>query len=690
MNPVTAPAEPQCTYDSAAVVDSARLQELEAKIASLEGIITSQLPISRSTEAAASSVDLPAVPSSASPPDGTLFSSTPSGSQTRSPPNTSISDPFCTMSYSDPTSTLLSGILPSPPLHQQPYQPMSSSSGGASHSDPLSDFSNMGHCAGPASDQPFSYTPQHFFQMIDPSWPDKIPPPELLHHLVDTFFTCVPHANRVIHKPTFMNSLLEHPSHLSFPHPVLLHAICAISSLYTPVVTEGSEMNMWHVGPDTLFHSAVAPKRWNKDFHDCPPPPTVYSRLDDKSRKMEETGFGMKHAEWCMDGWLEPARTGQKITQLLQSQLIITWYFYSVGRAVDLYVSIGTICRLILPIGLNATDPWGPLSRQRYKELVMAPADPTPEQEETFRNIFWLTYTTERILSAGTVWPMTLQDEDVSQYLPIRGVDFPGEFIPKSGRQRLNTPKAVVTHPPEITDSFTLYIKATVLLGKVKTFNYRFKTTYEDSVGGTLDPRETTQFQVLDSVIQKFKASIPKEFREPMTADGKMDPTLHMALLLPHVATILLHDPHADVNSPNCMSAERILTAARAILDSLYNLTATSYDLLLLDHACSFCWFVCATALMRFLKAKILAGDEAETSKLSSEIQVVRFMLGNLGSRTICGLRQIMILEDNYADQIMPLLSAGCSSPPIMTPVVTPKAPEGFMGGRDRPAPHEW
>jgi len=139
--------------------------------------------------------------------------------------------------------------------------------------------------------------------------------------------------------------------------------------------------------------------------------------------------------------------------------------------------------------------------------------------------------------------------------------------------------------------------------------------------------------------------------------DGKFDPTLHVALVLPHVAVILLHDPHADVDSPNCLSAERILTASRFILEQLYKLAATSFDLALLDHACSFSWFVCATTLLRFLKSKILAGDEAEIAKLSSEIQFIRFMLSNMGARTVVGLRQIAILEEMYKSDIEPLIN---------------------------------
>lgn len=96
-------------------------------------------------------------------------------------------------------------------------------------------------------------------------------------------------------------------------------------------------------------------------------------------------------------------------------------------------------------------------------------------------------------------------------------------------------PKALVTHPPDLTDAFTLYVKSTVLLGKVKTFNGRFKIKYDEHTAANIDPRETTEFQMLDSLISQFKASIPKELRETVTTEGKLDPTLHLALVLPHV-----------------------------------------------------------------------------------------------------------------------------------------------------------
>lgn len=93
----------------------------------------------------------------------------------------------------------------------------------------------------------------------------------------------------------------------------------------------------------------------------------------------------------------------------------------------------------------------------------------------------------------------------------------------------------LTTHPTSITDSFSLYIKATILLGKVKNFNGRFKNKFDDGIPPEFDPRETAEFQMLDNAITAFKLSIPREHREPMSLDGKLDPTLYLALVLPHV-----------------------------------------------------------------------------------------------------------------------------------------------------------
>lgn len=51
-------------------------------------------------------------------------------------------------------------------------------------------------------------------------------------------------------------------------------------------------------------------------------------------------------------------------------------------------------------------------------------------------------------------------------------------------------------------------------------------------------------------------------------------------------AIILLHDPYAHIYSPGCVSAFKILEASRHILDLIYAVCSTSFDVSLLDFFC--------------------------------------------------------------------------------------------------------
>ena len=99
-----------------------------------------------------------------------------------------------------------------------------------------------------------------------PNWPTSLPNPELMRHWyafffffgrpfvltltrVDVFFTFHPHAGRLFHTPSFMNSLSLPPTHPKFPSLPVLHAICAIGSLYTAAVTSPPLPNYDEVSP---------------------------------------------------------------------------------------------------------------------------------------------------------------------------------------------------------------------------------------------------------------------------------------------------------------------------------------------------------------------------------------------------------------------------------------------------------
>lgn len=212
----------------------------------------------------------------------------------------------------------------------------------------------------------------------------------------------------------------------------------------------------------------------------------------------------------------------------------------------------------------------------------------------------------------------------------------------------------ILTHQPLMTDAWTLYIKATILMSKVRSFNgrYRIKKVFGTQapggeatsfIGGS--PTESQDFMILDQTISSFINGIPKAFKEPVGTT--VDPVLYMAHLLPFVyvltlfllfgyipnihfstsAMIQLHDPHAKPELPDDPSAAQLLWATRGILDLIYKVCATTFDLLFLDHGCSFGWFVAGASIIRFLKVKMQQKDEEEVARLTQELGAVKYAI---------------------------------------------------------------
>ncbi|KAG8929574.1 hypothetical protein FRC01_004108 [Tulasnella sp. 417] len=425
--------------------------------------------------------------------------------------------------------------------------------------------------------------------VLHPSWPLYLPPPALLNHLVDTFFACVPHAGKLLHRTKFLASLEQSPDSPDFPLPALLHAICALASIYTSVI-DGPRL--------PPIDDIQVEERFSHDWKEI----------------RANQSFGETHAVWATQESVKVMDKPGSMIQIMQG--------------------------------------YGSLDQAKSSPFVVLPPKDASEREER-RNIAWLMYASERLSAAQTSWAQLLDDADISQFLPLSEGDFAsGRDYPFEIRQRLASPNCLFSHPPLLTSPFSLLIKSVNLLSRVKAFNIRFRNKYADDLP-SIDPRSTSDFLELDDLIERFKTSWPKEYKDGgVSEDGKVDPTLYLAAMLPSVATILLHDPHADMASSDCASAKKIQEAIGSIMGSIYKITSTSFDIMLLDHFSSFCWFLAGAALIRILKAKISAGAVVDVIKINSEIEIIRHILLRLSEKTLIGRRQVKLLNEHYDREI--------------------------------------
>ncbi|KAG6889195.1 hypothetical protein C0995_002910 [Termitomyces sp. Mi166 len=547
------PPKPECTFDDVAESSTSvsegprnRHEKLENRIHELEILLSQRDATIR--ELSSRSSNIPVV-------SHTSFSSQTTGSAAFK--TTNLTSEFngiqLSAQISSPRSPLISHYQNGTTITRVPVRE-------EAQFPQQTDFSSTHVFGSPELTPPTE--PSLSLDVMWPNWPPNLPGPELLHHLVEVFFRFHPHANRLFHAANFKSTLSLSPSHAKFPSPPVLHAICAIGSLYTAAVT-----------------SPPLP-----DFQQYPPDEIFLQRQRIKEHRADS--FAEQQAKYARETADHLNSLGEDLFQVLQ-----------------------------------------------------APARNVIE-DEMRRNAFWLAYAVERQHGCGNGWALSLDDQDISQLLPVRGDQFEHSIlVSPQERQWAHTRDLLLVHPEEQTDSFILYIKGTIMISRVKSFNLRFRARHfvgdavvashtGDGLGSSdsVDPRGSPAFIELDHIVSSFRASFPPHLKNPIT-DNIVDNHLYTAFLIPHVATIVLHDPHADVLQSGCISALKILTAARAILDLIYSVWSTSYDISLLDSFCSFCWFVAGRVLVRFLQAAQDAKSADQISTLRAELDFVQCVI---------------------------------------------------------------
>ena len=86
-------------------------------------------------------------------------------------------------------------------------------------------------------------------------------------------------------------------------------------------------------------------------------------------------------------------------------------------------MTIAQAIRAAIPLGLNIDSSFSPLSDSIRTPSLIPPPESTVE-DEVRRNTFWLLYAMERMGGCSNGWALSLDDQDVSQLLPLKGLDF--------------------------------------------------------------------------------------------------------------------------------------------------------------------------------------------------------------------------------------------------------------------------
>ncbi|EAU93065.2 hypothetical protein CC1G_06785 [Coprinopsis cinerea okayama7 len=425
-----------------------------------------------------------------------------------------------------------------------------------------------------------------FMDLLFSGWNPDLPEPSVLDHYIDVFFKCDPCGSRVLHKPSFLAAMKLTPKDPDFPHSAILHAICASASRWYPqnVIT-----------------------------------------LPDSTRRDQFAEFHASKTRQYID---KTMASGEDIFSVMQACILLSWYFYQEGRWVEVWIFAGFQTRVAVPLRLNYPGTFSTHGNNSPGAYLAPPKD--LRDLESRRRTWWMTILFDRIASVGG-WIHAVDERDLGTELPLRTEDFEsGRQIP-SNTQHLGQADVYTRHPPQYTDSFLLLIKAVMLFGKVTDFNVRGNLRAPTAPSKNQNPFSLAGFKELDQLVcEDFIANLPQIFRTnngvTQSPDGgsTLDTDLYMVHIIPHAATITLHNPYIDFADPSNISMTRCVNSAKQILNAFYTVSQASLDITRLHPFVTICWYLAAVVLVQLCKHYIETDEQEKEARIWGEINVLR------------------------------------------------------------------
>ena len=121
---------------------------------------------------------------------------------------------------------------------------------------------------------------------------------------VEAFFEVVPNLDRLLHRARFLARLALPPTHSSFPHPSLIHAICSSASAWCS---------------PALYQTARDKGKTSLGFND----PTSRESFSNTNNM----DFGLKQAAHGKEAVQDGLNTGNRLFDVVRAMIILSRVF---------------------------------------------------------------------------------------------------------------------------------------------------------------------------------------------------------------------------------------------------------------------------------------------------------------------------------------------------------------------------
>ncbi|WVW83215.1 hypothetical protein I302_105233 [Kwoniella bestiolae CBS 10118] len=470
---------------------------------------------------------------------------------------------------------------------------------------------------------------QLLMDLFWPGWPINLPEPNVVNDLIEAFFDLVPNLPRVLHRARFLSRMALPPTHSNFPHPALIHAVCAAAAAWcSPEIYEKSTR-----GKGRDFFDTTGAGMYGNDVLGS----------QGKGSKANLT-FGLRQASFAKEAVQEGLNTGNRLFDVVRAMIILCRVFIDDTRMLECWAYGGLVSRMLLPLGLNVRS-----AELSLKSVMLPPPADALEREER-RAAVWMAFYHDTIASSASGWGTSMSLDELTVPLPVSFKDFEmGHETMEPNPQDLESPDFWVKHP--VPDSFVMVVKASVLMNRVNKFARRWKNRHmkdNDDFDGLYKP----EFREIANSIACLQMSFPATLRNvgKLTAKRKLDIDLIAAQMLPHAAIICLHEPFADLYDPSDQAARRMLGATQAIVSIVQQLASVFGEnglnfTSVMHSSASVCLVTSARTSLLFLRHALNVGDMAAAQSHRTDCEMIRMALSQFGLKFKIGHHHSQLIE---------------------------------------------
>ncbi|WVQ71532.1 hypothetical protein IAR50_001071 [Cryptococcus sp. DSM 104548] len=464
---------------------------------------------------------------------------------------------------------------------------------------------------------------QLLMDMFWPGWPAKLPEPNIVNELVDAF-DHVPNLPRILHRARFLARLALPPTHANFPHPSLIHAICASAAAFCD---------------PGIYEKSTRDKQWANYGMDG----SASWGPEGKPSKTSGT-FGVRQTLFAKEAVQEGLNTGNRLFDVVRAMIILCRVFIDDTRMLECWAYGGLVARMILPLGLNVRS-----AELSLKSVMLPPPQDALEREER-RAAIWMAFYHDTIASAASGWGTSISLDELTVPLPVSRKEFDaGREYMEPNPQDIESPDLYLKHP--VPDSYVMVTKATILMNRTNRFVRKWKNRHLRP-NDDLEGMERPEFKELANSIACFQMSFPPSLRNINKVGPKkqLDIDLIASHFLPFAATICLYEPFADLDDPSDQPTRRLVSATQGIVGIVQQLASAvggegDKFASVMHSSTSVCLITAARTSLLLMRHALNKKDGTTAEAHRMDCEVVRLALAHFGTRFKIGQHHAQLIE---------------------------------------------